>query len=101
MNPILEFPAAWTGSMNRVCSYCGVFLGTKPCEPALDGQTSHGACPECAVKQVYPEIVRRIERADRGDLAHITLLELPQVDCDEHRLTLRQMAAARAEKLNA
>lgn len=36
-----------TEMMRRVCSYCKLDMGEKP-DPA--GMTTHGICPECAVR---------------------------------------------------
>ena len=35
------------GTMLRACMYCKASMGTKPCLPEMDGQTSHGCCPNC------------------------------------------------------
>ena len=32
----------------RVCCSCGKTFGSKPCEPKMNGQRSHGYCPPCA-----------------------------------------------------
>lgn len=37
-----------TGRMRRVCMYCHSCYGTKPCDAAMDGATTHGACAVCA-----------------------------------------------------
>jgi hypothetical protein len=36
-----------TARMRVVCCLCGRQYATKPCEPKMDGQVSHGVCPEC------------------------------------------------------
>ena len=42
-----------TGTMRSVCCVCGEQYGTKPCLPAMDGQTSHGLCgPACKAKMI-------------------------------------------------
>jgi len=43
----LDSPAEWTGRLLRVCCYCQADMGTKPCLPSQDGETSHGICPDC------------------------------------------------------
>ena len=68
---------------------CGVFLGFKPCAPEQDGAVTHGVCPECRVKFLYPDLYRRMMKAaSRFDLVMIQLFELPQIDhaTDRHAL---------------
>lgn len=36
------------GILYRQCAWCGRDLGAVPCEPELDGETSHGMCGPCA-----------------------------------------------------
>lgn len=37
-----------TCSMLIVCSWCQKELGTKPCEPEMNGETTHGLCDSCS-----------------------------------------------------
>lgn len=43
-------------TLTTICSECKKVLGTKECEPELDGMISHGLCKECA-KKLYPDFV--------------------------------------------
>jgi hypothetical protein len=43
------------GLMVRVCSCCKRIFGEKDCSPDLDGEVSHGVCPEC-----LPEFRRQL-----------------------------------------
>lgn len=39
------------GTMQRVCAWCGRGMGSVPCAPRQDGQTSHGICEQCEARQ--------------------------------------------------
>jgi len=38
------------GMLRRVCAWCSRPMGTTPCEPAMDGQTTHGICDGCMAR---------------------------------------------------
>ena len=43
-------PEPMTGIMLVKCAWCKADMGTKACVAKMDGQTSHGMCPDCAAK---------------------------------------------------
>ena len=43
-------PAGYSGWMRVVCAWCQSDMGTKTCEPAMDGAVSHGICRSCFVR---------------------------------------------------
>lgn len=88
-----------TGRLNRKCMYCGTFLGTKPCEPALDGKTSHGACEPCYAQQMHPELAEKIAKADLTELTLIRLFEVAPIDEVEARLGLSMLMERRRHQL--
>lgn len=45
---ILDTRVRMTGRLIRVCAWCGVVMGTKPCIQEMDGAETHGICRLCA-----------------------------------------------------
>jgi hypothetical protein len=37
------------GTLLVKCGWCGIDLGTKPCDDANDGKVTHGICDACAI----------------------------------------------------
>lgn len=60
-------PAALTGRMAVVCSYCREPYGAVPCVPENDGKVSHGICAAC-----LPGVHAEIEALFAGGAQEIT-----------------------------
>ena len=92
-----------TGTMKCECSHCGTLLGSKPCVPEMDGKTTSGICNPCFAREMCValglDLFDRIQRSNRAELTLLVLTELQSVESDSLRLSLRQLAAERQERL--
>lgn len=85
-----------TGRMVRVCMYCAAAYGFMPCAPAMDGKHTHGICPDCQPAALeHNDLLAQIARADVLQLAHIVLLEIPEIPDQAARAAARGCAERR------
>lgn len=85
--------------MRVLCSWCRCDLGTKPCDEAQNGTTSHGVCPACYVKEMMPELCERISNASVDELILLLLLPLMTALDEIEAKGVRELCRRRQQEL--